>query len=198
LRTIYCGFLGYEFLHVPTLEQRAWLREQVEAQTFAGQMEPEHQRAILRRLTAVEVFERFLHQTYLGQKRFSVEGGDIVVPMLDELVRRAASDGIKQVVIGMAHRGRLNVLTHVLRKRYADFIAQFEGKKLRPTTTAESDPGEEWTGDVKYHLGARVLPGEAGQLVELPIILAPNPSHLEQVNPVVVGMVRAAQDQLNE
>ncbi len=196
LRRDYCGFLGYEFLHVPTLEQRAWLREQVEAQTFSGPMEPEHQRAILRRLTAVEVFERFLHQTYLGQKRFSVEGGDIVVPMLDELVRRSASDGIKQVVIGMAHRGRLNVLTHVLRKRYADFIAQFEGKKLRPAATAESDPGDEWTGDVKYHLGARVLPGEAGQLVELPIILAPNPSHLEQVNPVVVGMVRASQDRL--
>jgi 2-oxoglutarate dehydrogenase E1 component len=198
LRELYCGYLGYEFSHVPTMEQRAWLREQVETQEFAGPMEPEYQRAILRRLTAVEVFERFLHQTYLGQKRFSVEGGDIVVPMLDELVRRAASDGIKQVVIGMAHRGRLNVLTHVLRKRYADFLAQFEGKKLRPTTTAESDPGDEWTGDVKYHLGARVLPGEAGQLVELPIVLAPNPSHLEQVNPVVVGMVRAAQDQVND
>ena len=198
LRGLYGGYLGYEFIHVPTLEQRTWLREQVESAAFASPMEPEQQRAILRRLTAVEVFERFLHQTYLGQKRFSVEGGDIVVPMLDELVRRAASDGIKQVVIGMAHRGRLNVLTHVLRKRYADFIAQFEGKKLRPTNTAESDPGDEWTGDVKYHLGARVLPGDGGQLVELPIVLAPNPSHLEQVNPVVVGMVRAAQDKVSE
>lgn len=194
LRTMYCGVSGYEFDHVPSTEERAWLREAVESGAFSQQLEPEAQRALLRRLSAVEGFERFLHQTYLGQKRFSVEGNDIVVPMLDELVHGAASDGIKQVVIGMAHRGRLNVLTHILRKRYADIIAQFEGKKRKAAATAESDPGDEWTGDVKYHLGARILPGVQGSLVELPIVLAPNPSHLEQVNPVVAGMVRASQD----
>ena len=198
LRAIYCGVSGYEFDHVPSTEERVWLRNAVESGAYAAPLEPDAQRALLRRLTAVEGFERFLHQTYLGQKRFSVEGNDIVVPMLDEIVRRAASNGVKQVVIGMAHRGRLNVLTHILRKRYADIIAQFEGKKRKPTTTAESDPGDEWTGDVKYHMGARVLPGEKGQLVELPIVLAPNPSHLEQVNPVVVGMVRATQHICNE
>lgn len=196
LRTIYCGVAGYEFDHVPSTEERTWLREAVESGAFSQQLEPEAQRALLRRLSAVEGFERFLHQTYLGQKRFSVEGNDIVVPMLDELVHGAASDGIKQVVIGMAHRGRLNVLTHILRKRYADIIAQFEGKKRKAAATAESDPGDEWTGDVKYHLGARILPGVQGSLVELPIVLAPNPSHLEQVNPVVAGMVRASQDQV--
>jgi 2-oxoglutarate dehydrogenase E1 component len=194
LRSTYCGVAGYEFDHVPATEERTWLREAVESGAFSQRLEPEAQRALLRRLTSVEGFERFLHQTYLGQKRFSVEGNDIVVPMLDELVHRAAGDGIKQVVIGMAHRGRLNVLTHILRKRYADIIAQFEGKKRKAAATAESDPGDEWTGDVKYHLGARILPGQQGSLVELPIVLAPNPSHLEQVNPVVVGMVRATQD----
>jgi 2-oxoglutarate dehydrogenase E1 component len=198
LRTAYCGASGFEFDHVPSTEERVWLRNAVEAGTYAAPLQPDEQRALLRRLTAVEGFERFLHQTYLGQKRFSVEGNDIVVPMLDEIVRRAASDGVKQVVIGMAHRGRLNVLTHILRKRYADIIAQFEGKKRKPAATAASDPGDEWTGDVKYHLGARSLPGERGQLVELPIVLAPNPSHLEQVNPVVVGMVRASQDIRNQ
>jgi 2-oxoglutarate dehydrogenase E1 component len=155
-------------------------------------------------LTTVESFERFLHQTYLGQKRFSIEGTDMLVPMLDEIVHSAAAGGTREVVVGMAHRGRLNVLTHVLGKPYAMIISAFEGKKRASaasggkTRTPASDPSQEFSGDVKYHLGARLLRGQHGMTVEVPIILAPNPSHLEAVNPVVEGMVRASQDVLDK
>jgi len=149
-------------------------------------------------LTQVESFERFLHQTYLGQKRFSVEGNDVVVPMIDECVHAAAASGTREVVIGMAHRGRLNVLTHVLGKPYAAIIQAFEGKKKSKAVGGDpsnvNDPSEDFSGDVKYHLGARLLRGEHGMAVEVPMVLAPNPSHLEQVNPVIEGMVRASQD----
>ena len=194
LRTHYSGVIGYEFDHVPNTEQRYWLRSAVETDAFAAPLSPQAKRALLARLSAVEGFERFLHQTYLGQKRFSVEGNDVVVPMLEEIINRAAADGVKQVAIGMAHRGRLNILTHILGKKYGAIIAAFEGKKKTQAITAESDAGDEWMGDVKYHLGARILPGEGGTLVEVPVLLAPNPSHLEQVNPVVTGMARALQE----
>jgi 2-oxoglutarate dehydrogenase E1 component len=193
LRAIYTGSTGYDFDHVHLPAERAWLIEAAESQRFAQPMERSARRALLRRLTDVEAFERFLHQTYLGQKRFSIEGTDMLVPMLDEIVLAAAGDGVREVIFGMAHRGRLNVMTHVLGKPYQAIIAAFEGAKWRPKQD-ENDPAQQFSGDVKYHLGARLLRGEQGHMVEVPLALAPNPSHLEAVNPVVVGMVRASQD----
>lgn len=193
LRRVYMGAIGFDFDHVHVPEERAWLTSAVESQRFAQPMERSARRALLRRLTDVEAFEKFLHQTYLGQKRFSIEGTDMLVPMLDEIVLAAAGDGVREVIFGMAHRGRLNVMTHVLGKPYQAIIAAFEGAKWRPKDD-QNDPAQQFSGDVKYHLGARLLRGEQGHMVEVPLILAPNPSHLEAVNPVVEGMVRASQD----
>lgn len=198
LREMYSGPVGFDFDHVQVAEERLWLQNAVESGTFFAPLETASRRALLRRLTQVECFERFLHQTYLGQKRFSIEGNDVVVPMLDEIVHSAAGSGTREVVIGMAHRGRLNVLTHILGKPYAAIIQAFEGKKKSKAVGGDpsnvNDPSEDFSGDVKYHLGARLLRGENGTAVEVPIFLAPNPSHLEQVNPVIEGMVRASQD----
>ena len=193
LRAIYTGSTGYDFDHVHLPAERAWLTDAAESQRFNQPMERSARRALLRRLTDVEAFERFLHQTYLGQKRFSIEGTDMLVPMLDEIVLSAASDGVREVIFGMAHRGRLNVMTHVLGKPYQAIIAAFEGAKWRPQQH-ENDPAQQFSGDVKYHLGARLMRGQQGHMVEVPLALAPNPSHLEAVNPVVEGMVRASQD----
>ncbi|HEX3303368.1 MAG TPA: thiamine pyrophosphate-dependent enzyme, partial [Thermomicrobiales bacterium] len=198
LREIYSGSVGYDFDHIQVAKERLWLHDAVESRRFSAPLESATRRALLRRLTQVESFERFLHQTYLGQKRFSVEGNDMVVPMIDECVHAAAASGTREVVIGMAHRGRLNVLTHILGKPYAAIIQAFEGKKKSKAVGGDpsnvNDPSEDFSGDVKYHLGARLLRGEHGMAVEVPMVLAPNPSHLEQVNPVIEGMVRASQD----
>lgn len=193
LRRVYMGTIGFDFDHVHQPAERAWLTEAAESQRFTQPMERSARRALLRRLTDVEGFEKFLHQTYLGQKRFSIEGTDMLVPMLDEIVLAAAGDGVREVIFGMAHRGRLNVMTHILGKPYQSIIAAFEGAKWRPKQD-QNDPAQQFSGDVKYHLGARLLRGEQGHMVEVPLILAPNPSHLEAVNPVVEGMVRASQD----
>ncbi|MBX3070602.1 MAG: 2-oxoglutarate dehydrogenase E1 component [Thermomicrobiales bacterium] len=195
LRSIYCGSIGFDFDHVHQIDERRWLYDAVETQRFAAPIERSARRALLRRLTDVEAFERFLHQTYLGQKRFSLEGTDMLVPMLDEIVHTAASHGVREIFTGMAHRGRLNVMTHVLGKPYAEVIAAFEGNRWRKAPVGtDADPAQEFSGDVKYHLGARLLLGQHGMMVEVPMVLAPNPSHLEAVNPVVEGMVRATQD----
>ncbi len=195
LRSIYCGAVGFDFDHVHEPEERRWLVEAVETGRFAIEMERSARRALLRRITDVEAFEKFLHQTYLGQKRFSLEGNDILVPMLDEIVNNAASHGVREIITGMAHRGRLNVMTHVLGKPYAEIVAAFEGARwTKPPVGSDADPAQEFSGDVKYHLGARLLRGQQGLMVEVPMALAPNPSHLEAVNPVVEGMVRASQD----
>ena len=198
LRAMYSGPVGYDFDHIQVASERLWLLNAVESGEYTAPLETATRRALLRRLTQVESFERFLHQTYLGQKRFSIEGNDVVVPMLDEIVHSAAGAGTREVVIGMAHRGRLNVLTHVLGKPYAAIISAFEGKKKTKAVSGDpshqNDPSEDFSGDVKYHLGARLLRGEHGMAVEVPMVLAPNPSHLEQVNPVIEGMVRASQD----
>ena len=198
LRAMYSANVGYDFDHIQVAAERLWLQDAVESGQFSAPLETATRRALLRRLTQVESFEKFLHQTYLGQKRFSIEGNDVVVPMLDEIVHSAAGSGTREVVIGMAHRGRLNVLTHVLGKPYAAIITAFEGKKKSKAVggdpSDQHDPSEDFSGDVKYHLGARLLRGEHGMAVEVPMVLAPNPSHLEAVNPVVEGMVRASQD----
>ncbi len=190
----YTSRIGFDFDHVQEADERAWLNNAVESGDFEIEPDEQSQRKLLDRLTQVEVFERFLHQTYLGQKRFSIEGNDILVPMLDQITDDASAVGTREVFLGMAHRGRINVMTHILSKPYGAIIAAFEGGKRR--TAADSENADDVrTGDVKYHLGARMTRNpETGERVKMPIVLAPNPSHLEAVNPVVLGMTRAAQD----
>jgi 2-oxoglutarate dehydrogenase E1 component len=196
LRAVYCGTIGYEFDHIQPDAERQWLRDAVESGRFAQPLNAEAKRALLERLTSVEAFERFLHTAFLGAKRFSIEGTDTLVPVLDTIISGAAAAGTKEVVIGMAHRGRLNVLTHVLGKPYEQIISEFgHGPRGGVAASDTDDPG--WTGDVKYHLGAR-RHGKSGQIVEVPVMMAPNPSHLEYVNPVVAGMARASQDDRNQ
>ena len=194
LRTRYTSLAGFDFDHIQVAEERSWLTNAVETGQFEPRDDPSAQRKLLERLTQVEVFERFLHQTYLGQKRFSIEGTDVMIPMLDQIIDDATSAGTREVLMGMAHRGRLNVLTHILSKPYGAIISAFEGGK-RKTSPGTDSGNEVRTGDVKYHLGARLARNpETGERVKVPVVLAPNPSHLEAVNPVVLGMARAAQD----
>ena len=198
LRIRYTTRIGFDFDHVQVAEERAWLTDAVESGRFELDPDATTRRNVLERLTQVEVFERYLHQTYLGQKRFSIEGNDILVPMLDQITDDASAAGTREVFLGMAHRGRLNVMTHILSKPYGAIIAAFEGGKRR--TASDSEAAEDIrTGDVKYHLGARLARNpETGERVKMPIVLAPNPSHLEAVNPVVLGMTRASQDNREE
>ncbi len=192
LRSAYIGRIGFDFDHIQVAGERAWLTNAVESGSFQVDLDVDTRRKLLERLSQVEVFERFLHQTYLGQKRFSIEGNDILIPMLDQVINDATSAGAREVLMGMAHRGRLNVLTHILSKPYGAIISAFEGSK--PANPGDA-ANEVRTGDVKYHLGARLARNpDTGEMVRLPVVLAPNPSHLEAVNPVVLGMARAAQD----
>jgi 2-oxoglutarate decarboxylase len=189
LRETYCGTITYEIEHIASHRQRLWLREAIESGEFRRPLTNEEQKALLKRLTQVDAFERFMHKAYLGQKQFSVEGLDMTVPMIDELTQLAASRGAREVVIGMAHRGRLNVLAHNLGRRYETIFAEFEGSStLEPITTLPQGG----TGDVKYHHGAQgsySLPGGESIIVRL----ESNPSHLEFVAPVAAGATRAAQ-----
>ncbi|MDE2754581.1 MAG: thiamine pyrophosphate-dependent enzyme, partial [Gemmatimonadota bacterium] len=189
LKAIYGGDLGYEFEHLEDPEKVAWLWEQVERGThFAGYTDEDRLRT-LDRLTQVEGFEQFLHRAYLGQKRFSIEGIDMMVPLLDEAIELAAAAGATEVVIGMAHRGRLNVLTHIMGVSYAEILAEFEEGASPGSALWVPDPG---TGDVKYHYGATGdYPLRAGGTVR--VTMPPNPSHLEFVNPVILGMARTQQ-----
>jgi 2-oxoglutarate dehydrogenase E1 component len=183
LRRIYCGTTGFDVAQIFVPEERSWLRDAAESGRYLPPMDPESATAVLDRLTQVEVFERFLHRTFPGKTRFSLEGLDMLVPVLDEIVRGAAGTGIRHTLIGMAHRGRLNVLTHVLCKPYAEILAEF-----KDPVNSEGWESVGWTGDVKYHAGAHTS-SRTGQMV---VSMAPNPSHLEAVNPIVVGMARAA------
>lgn len=193
LRQIYSGGIGYETDHIHNYEERTWMRQAAEDRRFFHSFTPSRRREILERLTEVEMFERFLHQTFVGQKRFSIEGCDMLVPVVDAIIRNAALGGTREVVIGMAHRGRLNMLAHILGKPYADILTEFYAAN-RDDGAAPSGKGTHgWTGDVKYHLGARLAYKESG-ITEMPITLAPNPSHLEFVNPVIEGRARAAQE----
>jgi 2-oxoglutarate dehydrogenase E1 component len=188
LREIYSTTTGYEFDHIVDAEEREWLRDAIESGRFHAPLEQNEKRALLRRLSQVEGFEKYLHKAFFGQKRFSIEGTDMMVPMLDEIVSEAGGAGARDVVVGMAHRGRLNVLTHVLEKPYALMIGGFTGA-AKP---ARKDGEPALTGDVKYHMGWRHTREVGGH--EVRVTLSPNPSHLEFVDPVVVGMTRAAQD----
>ena len=189
LRATYSGAIGYEFEHLEDPERVEWLWEQVEAGTHFSRFNDESRRRLLDRLTQVEGMEQFIHRAYLGQKRFSIEGTDMMVPMLDEALELAASAGADEVVLGMSHRGRLNVLAHIVGVPYAEIIGEFEGRASPGGALYVPDPG---TGDVKYHHGAKGLYAlRSGG--DIRIRLAPNPSHLEYVNPVVLGMARAKQ-----
>jgi len=186
-RRVYCSTTGYDFAHVFVPEERRWLRQAVETGRYRSPADPIDPTALLDRLTQVEAFERFLHRTFPGKTRFSIEGLDMLVPVLDEIIGDAAEFGVRHILIGMAHRGRLNVMAHVLNKPYAQILAEFKepvsGKGFREDMA--------WTGDVKYHAGARrALKG--GAEIDVVVAMPPNPSHLEAVNPVVVGMARAA------
>jgi 2-oxoglutarate dehydrogenase E1 component len=195
LRAIYCGSIGYDFDHVQNYDERNWLHETVEAGAHWEALDAGEQRDLLERLSAVEGFEQYLHTTFPGQKRFSIEGLDMLVPMLDELIRDAAESGAREVLLGMAHRGRLNVLAHVLGKPYATILSEFHLAPNKDLVPSEGSMGINygWTGDVKYHLGARRTLRE-GVPATIQLTMANNPSHLEFVNPVVEGFTRAAQD----
>ncbi len=187
LRDAYARTVGVEYMHIQEHDQKEWIQAHVEGPV--DEPTPDEKRRILERLNAAEAFERFVHTKYLGQKRFSLEGAETLIPMLDALNSAAADAGIPEVVMGMAHRGRLNVLANVLGKSYAQIFREFEGE-LDPSSTQGS-------GDVKYHLGTtgkHVAP--SGTAVAL--TLAANPSHLEAVDPVVEGMARAKGDLLGD
>ena len=184
LRRVYCSSTGFDYAQVFVPEEREWLRTACESGRFLPSMDPDNCEAMLDRITQVDAFERFLHKTFPGKTRFSIEGLDMLVPMLDEILIGVAGRGTRHMVIGMAHRGRLNVLAHLLNKPYAQILAEF--KDPIAVQMLRLDLG--WMGDVKYHAGARTAASE-GQAY---VTLVPNPSHLEAVNPVVVGMARAA------
>ncbi len=194
LRSMYSGTISYEFDQVKSAEERRWLRDAVGLRLYHSTPGSIEARKLLKRLTQVEVFERYLHQTFTGQKRFSIEGTDTLIPMLDEIITGAIDSETREVVIGMAHRGRLNVLAHILEKPYGAILTEFSHAKREEGVPLTDTFGFGWTGDVKYHLGAEHVLGEDASHVSLKIVLAPNPSHLEFVNPVIEGMSRAAQE----
>ncbi|HEX6038466.1 2-oxoglutarate dehydrogenase E1 component [Longimicrobium sp.] len=191
LRAVYMGSVGYEWLHLPNPDERTWLREAIESGRYLQPLPAERRRALLERLSQVQGFENFLHRAFNGQKRFSIEGTDAMVPMLDEIIAEAAQAGAGDVLIGMAHRGRLNVLVNVLRKPAELIVAGFKAVQDSPNDAAAQN-SDEPSGDVKYHMGWDDTRDVGGRSVR--VRLSPNPSHLEFVNPVVVGMTRAAQD----
>jgi 2-oxoglutarate dehydrogenase E1 component len=185
LRELYSSRIGFEIAHLGKVEEREWLREEIESGRLNAPLGEGDKRAILQRLTEVDGLERFLGRAYQGYKRFSIEGGDILVPMLDIAIEAAATHGTREIDLAMAHRGRINVLAHTLGKPYATIFEEFEGKHAATNAVSE-------TGDVKYHLGARGTRQTANG-AEVDIVLIPNPSHLEVVNPVLEGVARARQ-----
>jgi 2-oxoglutarate decarboxylase len=189
LRETYCGTIAYEIEHIASHRQRMWLREHIESGAFREPMNPEDRKMLLKRLVEVDALERFTHKAYLGQHQFSIEGLDMTVPMLDALIQLSATRGGKEVVIGMAHRGRLNVLAHNLGRAYDTIFGEFEGASTLEAVTTIPQGG---TGDVKYHHGTQgsyQLPADG----TIRVNLESNPSHLEYVYPVVEGATRAAQ-----
>jgi 2-oxoglutarate dehydrogenase E1 component len=188
LREVYTGSSAYEIEHISDHAERVWLRKAIESDRFRGERAAEERLALLRRLTQVEAFERYLRRSFLGQKQFSLEGLDVLVPMLDESIELAAVGGAHEVVIGMAHRGRLNALVHTVGRSYESVLREFEGERSYDALVVDPEGG---SGDVKYHLpasGTRVTDGG-----EIEVTIAPNPSHLEAVDPVVEGWARAEQ-----
>ncbi len=189
LEKIYCGNIGFEYAHIENREKRTWLREKIEQRNLDDDFghPVEKKKHILRQINGAVIFEKFLHTKYIGQKRFSLEGGETAIAALDAIINKGGNDNVKEVVIGMAHRGRLNVLANIMGKTYETIFNEFEG--ITPDDLSFGD------GDVKYHLGFSSLrKTPSGHEVHLK--LAPNPSHLEAVNPVVEGYSRAKADML--
>jgi 2-oxoglutarate dehydrogenase E1 component len=188
LREVYTGTIAYEIEHISDHAERVWLRQAIESGRFRSPLPPEERRALLQRLAQVEAFETYLRRAFIGQKQFSIEGLDSLVPLLDEAVELAAEGGAHEVLIGIAHRGRLNVLAHTVGRSYVSILREFEGE--RSIDALVSDP-EGGSGDVKYHLSAS--DSRETRAGEIQVTLAANPSHLEAVDPVVEGLARAEQ-----
>ena len=189
LRETYCGKLAPEYMHIQETVQKRWLQDRMEPSRNKQTLDGVTKRRILQKLNDAESFERFLHTKFVGHKRFSLEGAESLIPMLDYLFSEAAADGVVEGVIGMAHRGRLNVLANTLAKSYEQIFREFEG---------DIDPNSrEGSGDVKYHLGAEGV-HESAQGAKMKLTLASNPSHLEAVDPIVEGMARAKQRLLKD
>ncbi len=186
LQQTYCGPVGVEYMHIQDAAQKAWIQERIEAIHNRTDFTDKGRRTILERLTAAEGIEQFLHNKFPGTKRFGLDGGESLIPALEQVLKRGGQLGVKEVVLGMSHRGRLNVLTNVMLKRFAALFAEFQGTTVNPEDVQGS-------GDVKYHLGASADREFDGNLVHLS--LTANPSHLEAVDPVVLGKVRAKQQQ---
>ena len=192
LKKTYCHHIGVEFMHIQDPEQKSWIQERIEKDVSQAKLPftPTHQRDILKGLTEAETFEQYLHRKYPGTKRFGLDGGEILIPVLEQLVTRGSELGIIEVVIGMAHRGRLNVLTNFMKKPFVALFHEFQG------LPSQVHDAEQDSGDVKYHLGRSTDRFFNEKKVHLSVIA--NPSHLEAVNPVVLGKVRAKQQQYND
>lgn len=186
LQLTYCGSIGAEYMYIADIKQKRWIQNRLESIMAQPSLPSEYKRHILERLTAAEGFEKYLHNRYVGQKRFSGEGNESLILLLDKLLQQAGTAGVREIVIGMAHRGRLNVLVNTLGKMPSELFQEFEGKKPQLLTS----------GDVKYHQGFSSAVMTPGGVVHL--ALAFNPSHLEIVNPVVEGSVRARQHRLGD
>lgn len=198
LKDVYTKKIAFEYNHVHEQDERNWLQHKIEKGGYSTDLSKERKINLLNRLAEVEGFEKFIHRTFVGQKRFSVEGLETIIPLMDEVISLAVEKGTRTVNIGMAHRGRLNVLAHVLQKPYKLIFSEFQHAPNKELIPSEGSIGITygWTGDVKYHLGAdRRL--KHGTTANTRITLANNPSHLEVVNPVVDGFTRAAQEDRN-
>ena len=189
LRQSYCGPIGVEFMHIQDPEQKAWIQRRIEGAPWAGAFDAAAKRGILQQLTEAEGFEAFCQKRYVGTKRFGLEGGEVTIPALHAIIETVATSGTKEVAIGMPHRGRLNTLVNIVKKPLAALFSEFAGASFKPDDVQGS-------GDVKYHLGTSTDVEIAGHMVH--ISLQPNPSHLEAVDPVVVGKVRARQDMASD
>ncbi|MER5170896.1 2-oxoglutarate dehydrogenase E1 component [Thioclava sp. GXIMD2076] len=189
VKRTYCGTFALQYMHISDPEQSAWLKERIEGYDKEITFTREGRRAILNKLVEAEGFEKFLHVKYMGTKRFGLDGGEALIPAMEQIIKRGGNLGLKEIVIGMPHRGRLSVLSNVMMKPYRAIFNEFQGGSFKPDDVDGS-------GDVKYHLGASSDREFDGNKVHLS--LTANPSHLEAVNPVVLGKVRAKQDQLND
>ncbi len=199
LKAVYTTSIAYEFDHVHAAEEKNWLIERIEDDSNKSSIPKNKRIKTLKRLFEVEDFEKFLHKTFVGQKRFSIEGLDIMVPMIDEMISESVQDGAENIIIAMAHRGRLNVLAHVLGKPYEMIFAEFQHAPNKELVPSEGSIGINfgWTGDVKYHLGLNSQL-DSENAVKAKVSLANNPSHLEYAGAVVEGFTRAAQDIRNK
>jgi 2-oxoglutarate dehydrogenase E1 component len=185
LRRTYCGPIGVEFMHIQDPDQKSWIQRRVEGAPWATAFDPDGKKKILRQLTEAEGLEVFCQKRFVGTKRFGLEGGESTIPAIQAVIETAAKNGVNEIAIGMSHRGRLNTLVNVVKKPYTQLFSEFGGNSFKPDDVQGS-------GDVKYHLGTSTDVEIAGRQVHLS--LQPNPSHLEAVDPVVVGKVRARQD----